>query len=151
MTKTNSLFDEQEISASPSENFLGRARGLVVDQAAVCRALYEEWKKLYRSFRDLEKQYLYAPPAGTATLKAPDEGSLRAHRHSIAVLTQRGEELAALFDQIASSAAANQKDALHELKFQVGILLESLRESMELWHPANKPNCPNELKNIFER
>lgn len=142
------LFDEQELRASPWEMFAGRAQRMVVSPAAVCRILYEEWKKLYRQFRDLEGKALYGPDRKGA-LPSPDEGVLRGHRHSIAILVQRGEELAQLVDQIAGSLPAEERSAVHDLKIPLGVLLESLRESMELWHPANKPKGGEELRGLF--
>jgi hypothetical protein len=147
MSAEATLFSERELSSSPWESLLGRAKSQVIDPSAVCRAMYDQWKTLYRSFRDLEKKSLYDAEKGV--LPKPNEGILRGHRHCIAVLTQRGEELAHLFDQIASSLSAETKDSVLEMKIPLGVLLESLRETMELWHPANKPKCPDEMKGIF--
>lgn len=142
----STLFSERELSTSPWEALLGRAKKQIIDPAVVCRSMYDQWKTLYRSFRDLEQRSLYEKDG---KLPVPDEGILRGHRHCIAVLTQRGEELAHLFDQIASSLAGESRDSVLEMKIPLGVLLESLRETMELWHPANRPECPDELKDIF--
>lgn len=142
------LFSERELNSSPWEALLGRAQNQVIDPTVVCKEMYQQWKNLYRAFRELEKKSLYEATKD-GKLPSPNEGILRGHRHCIAVLTQRGEELAHLFDQIATGLSGDQKNTLHDMKIPLGVLLESLRETVEIWHPANKPQCPDDLKDIF--
>ena len=142
------LFSERELSSSPWEALLGRAQSQVIDPTVVCKEMYQQWRNLYRAFRELEKKSLYEPTK-EGKVQTPNEGILRGHRHCIAILTQRGEELAHLFDQIATGLSGDQKNTLHDMKIPLGVLLESLRETIEIWHPANKPQCPDDLKDIF--
>lgn len=111
--------------------------------------LYNQWKTLYRSFRDLEEKSLYSVDNRGKTIKA-DEGTSRSHRQSLAYLVFTGEALATQLDQITNLVEAEEKEDAHQMKIRMGTMLESLRESVELWHPANKSECHDDLKGIFD-
>jgi non-homologous end joining protein Ku len=56
-------------------------------------------------------------------------------------LSEKGERLAELLHSVASlSYTKEEKDEANECKQRIGNLLEALRESISLWHPANKPS-----------
>jgi hypothetical protein len=107
---------------------------------AYWRQSYDVWKGLYRQFRDVEHALLYAAtPQGNPP--TPDEGILRGHRVTIYSLSEKGERLAELLHSVASlSYTKEEKDEANECKQRIGNLLEALRESISLWHPANKPS-----------
>jgi len=113
------------------------------------RWLYGKWKTNYQSFRDLEKKSLYSVDEAGKASKA-DDGEMQAHRESISYLIWSGEMLSHQLDQISTVFdSKEEKEEAHTMKIAIGTLLESLRESMEIWHPANKTECPDTLKNIF--
>jgi hypothetical protein len=149
-TAEQTLFGKSEMAATAWESFMGTANELKIEPVDACMFFYEKWKRVYKQFRELEHQTLYAADESSKP-RIPNEGELRAHRHSISVLVQRGEELALLFDQMASSVQReDDRDAVHNMKIPLGVLMESLREAMELWHPANKAEYPAELAAIFD-
>ena len=131
----------QEIDQSPIRATL----------VAYWKQAYDAWKKLYRHFRETEHKSFYAGTANNAPPQ-PNEGMLRKHRIAISSLMEKGEQLASLLDSVASvSTTKEEKDEAVECKMKIGNLLESLRESLVLWHPANKPSPESfaKLKGLF--
>ena len=116
---------------------------------AFWRQSYEAWKRLYRQFREAEHFSLYAEKAG-GRVPHQDEGMLRRHRVAIATLMERGERLAELLDSVAAiSSTREEKDEASDCKMRIGTLLEALRESLSLWHPANK-QAPKSLESLHK-
>ena len=95
---------------------------------------YDCWKHHYQRFRDYEQKTLYTATEHGEVPK-PSDQVMRLHRRVILALYQSGEQCA---DQLESLPLEGD-EAQERLTMQSRIrtLLESLQETLELWHPVN--------------
>jgi hypothetical protein len=96
---------------------------------------YECWKHHYRRFRDHEHVTLFKAVEGTDMAPKPNEQVMRFHRRALFALLQSGEQCAELLDKLKLENEEAQERLV--LQRRIKILLESLQETLELWHPVN--------------
>lgn len=139
MKKEATLFDESpELDESKWESLVDESSRYKPGLLEGWKRTYQEWRQLYSKFRTIEQATMYAPnPEGFPP--TPSGNTKRLHRLMIGMLSGHGEalmeNLSDLHDKIEDKA--NAQHEYQECKMKLGILLESLRESLELWHPVN--------------
>jgi len=95
---------------------------------------YDCWRHHYQRFRDFEQATLFTAAEDGDSPK-PSEQIMRLHRRALIALMQSGglcsEQLLAL--------PLDGEDAQERLVWErrLRTLVESLQESLELWHPVN--------------
>jgi hypothetical protein len=100
----------------------------------VWKTEYECWKHHYQRFRDFEAATLFTiDEAGN--LPKPQEGVMRLHRRCVLALLQSGEICAQIL--LALNLEGDEAQERLELKRRIRTLLDSLQETLELWHPVN--------------
>jgi hypothetical protein len=100
----------------------------------VWKAEYECWKHHYQRFRDYEQISLF-PTTELEIPPLPQDSVMRLHRRALLALLQSGEKCAELLRELP----LENDDAQERLdwKRRIRTLLESLQETLELWHPVN--------------
>jgi hypothetical protein len=108
--------------------------------------MYDQWKAAYGAFRALEQETLYSEDSSGQSM-TPDSKDLQSHATAIPLLISAGEELQRIL--ILLSEGRNNTD-FKWLSEQTDLhtLLESLRESLALWH-SPEPATANEIRAAF--
>jgi hypothetical protein len=108
---------------------------------------YAAWKHNYQRFRDAEQKTLFTQDEA-GEMPQPSEQVFRWHRRALLALFHSGELCA---DQLASLNLEGE-DAQERLDWtrRIRTLLDSLQETLELWHPVNMERI-EEKKAIFAR
>jgi hypothetical protein len=108
---------------------------------------YEDWKQLYGSFRAAEEQSFYSADASGKAV-SPTVQEIRAHRQCITLLLHTGQQC--LETLLKLPLDEEESKERHDWHLRMETLLISLREAMEIWHPANKQPVAK-LKEIFHK
>jgi len=95
---------------------------------------YECWKHHYQRFRDYEQKTLFTATEEGATPK-PSETVMRLHRRALLALLQSGEHCSANLRSLELEGEEAQERLVWDRRFRT--LLDSLQESLEIWHPVN--------------
>jgi hypothetical protein len=96
---------------------------------------YDRWKHGYQRFRDCE-EIAFFTPTEAGDLKPLEDQVLRFHRRAILALLGSGEKCETHLSQLALEDDEESQDRLICLR-RIRTLLDSLRESLDLWHPVN--------------
>lgn len=97
---------------------------------------YERWKSGYKRFRDREERLLFesGEDGGVPELR---EDLMNYHRRSLATLIDSGTAWLQELDRLALDSDEHKQHRL-VLKRRINCLIESLQESMEIWHPIHE-------------
>lgn len=96
---------------------------------------YEEWKGLYKRFRDYEQRSLYSEDA-RGEIPVLGETLLRSHRRALFALLSSGERC--MDTLIALPLQGGESQERLGWKRKLECLLDSLQEAVDLWHPVNR-------------
>lgn len=96
---------------------------------------YEHWKNGYLRFRGCEEQAFFTV-GGDHQPRILDDQILRFHKRAILALWASGEKCETHLSQLPLEDPQDAQDRLVFAR-RVRTLLDSLRESLDLWHPAN--------------
>src|SRR3954468_13337285 len=102
---------------------------------AVWKTNYECWKHHYVRFRSFEQDTFFEI-GEDGVLKHVAEDALRMHRRCLLTLMQSGEICAQTLIALELQNEDAQQERL-QLKRRIRTLLDSLQETLELWHPVN--------------
>ena len=111
----------------------------------VWKEQYQRWKELYSRFREMEQATLYKAGEDGQPIK-PSQQALRFHRQVITLLLHTGD--ACVEALVRLHLDDGDADERHNCHIRVETMLSSLRESLELWHPANKEKL-DAIRNLF--
>ena len=100
----------------------------------VWKTEYDCWKHHYQRFRDYEHTTLFTADESGGVPK-PREEVMRLHRRSVLALLQSGQVCADLL--LALPLEGDEAHERLEWQRRIKTLLESLQETLELWHPVN--------------
>lgn len=95
---------------------------------------YDRWKHKYQRFRDAEEHSFFtADESGHA--KRLDENTLRFHRMAVFALLSSAEKCR----EHLNALPLEGEDAQERLTLakRASVLIEGLRETLEVWHPVN--------------
>ena len=106
---------------------------------------YARWKEFYARFREMEQATLYKAGEDGNPIR-PSEQALRFHRQVITLLLHTGDSCVEALVRL--HLADGEADERHKCHIRVETLLAGLRESLELWHPANKEKLES-IRNLF--
>jgi hypothetical protein len=95
---------------------------------------YDCWKYHYQRFRDYEQATLFTAE-DNGDIPKPSDDVMRQHRRAVLALFQSGEICADLL--LALPLEGEQAQERLEWKRRLRTLLDSLQETLELWHPVN--------------
>jgi hypothetical protein len=126
------------IAESPLEDWQSLARDLERPGATlleIWRKGYEEWKHGYERFRNFEERMFYEGD-GAGNISQPDEKTMRLHRRCLFALMSSGEKCLESLMQLP----VDREEVAEQMKYRsyAGVLIESLQESLDLWHPVNR-------------
>ena len=125
------------IQADPVRDWATLAKELESFEPSLLRVWkteYECWKHHYGRFRDFEQATLFSVD-DIGALNAVPEDAMRMHRRCNLALMQSGEICAQTL--IALNLDGGDAQERLELKRRIRTLLDSLQETLELWHPVN--------------
>lgn len=106
---------------------------------------YDCWKHHYQRFRDYEQTAFFVATE-QGEVPQPSEPVMRLHRRSLLALLKSGEQLAELL--LALPLEHDEAQERFEWNRRIRTLLESLQETLELWHPVNVERV-QQRKEIF--
>ncbi len=101
---------------------------------SIWREQYEKWKAEYTRFRAKEEETFFSAGEGQEPRRL-DEGTLGFHRRGIIALLSSGEKCEANLVRLPLDDNEGQERSVCLRRIRV--LLDSLRESLDLWHPVN--------------
>src|SRR6266481_5676444 len=128
-------------SVAPAED-PAREWGSLVQELEKCdlsllevwKSTYEQWKHGYQRFRECEERAFFTASADGEP-RDPDDNVLRLHRRAILALLGSGEKCEGNLNQLP--LGDDEKKERLEWARRLRVLLDSLRESFDLWHPMN--------------
>lgn len=135
-TATPDLFAEQ--TTHPLADWVALERDLNASEYSdlqLWKDRYEKWKHAYSKFRRMEHAYFYQASDG-GRLPSPSDLLMAYHRKVISALMFKGQDCVETL--IRLSVTPEEKGERDNCRIRIETLLSALRESMELWHPANK-------------
>jgi len=111
----------------------------------VWKEQYSRWKYLYARFREVEQSTLYEAGENAQPIK-PSDQTLRFHKQVITLLLHTGDScVEALLGLRLDDGEADER---HNCNIRLETLLAGLRESLELWQPANNEKLES-IRNLF--
>jgi hypothetical protein len=96
---------------------------------------YDRWKHGYERFRACEEDAFFTADSHNQP-KHIDEQLLRFHRRVIIALLGTGERCETHLSQLPLDGDDESQERL-ACERRIRVLLDSLRESLDLWHPVN--------------
>ena len=108
--------------------------------------MYGQWKAAYGAFRALEQETLYSQDS-TGQPVPPDPNDLQSHARAIPLLISTGEELQRILVLLAEGRNNTDFQWLSE-QTDLHTLMESLRESLSLWHTP-EPATASDIRAAF--
>lgn len=149
MPDTPELFVSEETTASRRWASVERALyATKISPLEAWKEQYRLWKELYEMFRRAEQQGFYAADETGKKPVTPTAEDLRAHRQCIAQLLQLGQLCCETLLRVQLEGV--EAEQRHDWHIRIETLLAALRESLEIWHPANQ-NHLDEMRHIFSR
>ncbi len=110
----------------------------------VWKTTYDHWKHCYQRFRDCEEFTFYSADENGSAKVVP-EPVLRFHRRAILALMSSGEKCQDHLNRLPLEGEEEQERLV--LGKRMRVLIDSLRESLDLWHPVNAERV-NELRQL---
>jgi hypothetical protein len=96
---------------------------------------YDRWKHCYARFRECEEQEIFTADEKNQP-KHLGEHVMRFHRRAILALLGSGEKCETQLSQLPLDDDEESQERLACAR-RIRVLLDSLRESLDLWHPVN--------------
>jgi hypothetical protein len=107
--------------------------------------IYEEWRAAYEYFRSLEQQTLYVSDEANDPI-APNVETLHFHGKLLRLLVESGERCLSFL--VTLPLAESEEMERIEYNSRLYTLLDSLKESLILWHSA-EPASAQSIRQLF--
>ena len=109
------------------------------------KRIYEEWRAAYEYFRSLEQQTLYASGEANEPI-APNAETLHFHGKLLRLLVESGERCLSFLMTLTLGESEEMERI--EYNSRLYTLLDSLKESLILWHSA-EPASAQSIRQLF--